>query len=207
MSSSEDPQRRAAESADAGPRKRRVSPGRRQPGEQVYRLTGRTIKLWTTVLSLSIPILLVLGGVVAYVSSLVADADDVESNPGIIVGVVIMVSGVVFPLLAAAALGGESLHRGGSVVGVLLTAGLLGTAAGAVVDIPGMTPWSIAAMIGSVVGFFVLGFIRRVPMWIGIGPAGPQTEEISDGLLPGESAPGVLGTLHSQQRPTYHKRK
>ena len=135
-----------------------------------------------------------------YISSLIADANDVDSNPGIIAGVVIMVSGVVLPLLAAAALGGESLHRGGSVVGVLLTAGLLGTGVGAVVDLTWVTPWSIATMIGGGLGFFVLGFIRRVPMWIGIGKAGPDTEEISDGILPGESAPGVLG-------PKYHKRK
>ena len=201
MSSSGDPRKRAAaESAESAPRKRRVSPGRRRPGEQVYRFTDRTIKVWTTVLSLSIPILLVIGGLVTYISSVIADANDTESNPGIIAGVIIRVSGVVLPLLAAAALGGESLHRGGSVVGILLAAGLLGTGVGAVVEIPWVTPWSIAAMIAGGIGFFVLGFIRRVPMWIGIGPSGPHTEEISDGILPGETAPGVLG-------PKYHQRK
>lgn len=208
MSSSEDPQQPvAAESAGTAPRRRRVSPGRRRPGEQVYRLTDRTIKVWTRVVSLSMPILVVIGGVVALISGLIADANDVESNPGLIVGVVIVASGVVFPLLIAAALGGESLHRGGSVVGILLAAGLLGTGVSTVVDFPWVMPWSIAAMIGGGIGFFVLGFIRRVPMWIGIGPSGPHTDEISDGILPGESAPGVLGSIHHKRAPTYHKRK
>ena len=158
-------------------------------------------------LRLSIPVLVVIGGAVAVISSLIADANGVESNPGLIVGVVIMASGVVVPLLIAAALGGESPHRGESVVGILLAAGLLGTGVSAVVDIPWVTPWSIVAMIVSVVGFFVLGFIRRVPMWIGIGPSGPHTDEISDGLLPGESRPGVLSPKHHKRAPTHHKRK
>ena len=87
------------------------------------------------------PILVVIGGVVAVISGLIADANDVESNPGLIVGVVIMASGVVVPLLIAAALGGESPHRGESVVGILLAAGLLGTGVSAVVDNPWVTPW------------------------------------------------------------------
>ena len=151
-------------------------------------------------LSLSVPVLLVIGGLVTYISWLIADANATETNPGIIAGVAIMVSGVVLPLLAATALGGESLHRGGSVVGILVAVGLLGTGVGAVVDFPWVTPWSIAAMIAGGIGLFVLGFIRRVPMWIGIGRSWSRDTGISDGILPGESAPGVLG-------PTYHERQ
>ena len=80
-----------------------------------------------------------------------------------------MVSGVVLPPLTAAALGRESLHCGRSVVGVLLAAGRKDRGVGGGVDVPRVTPWSIAAMIGSVLGFFVLGLIRRMPMWVGIG--------------------------------------
>ena len=77
----------------------------------------------------------------------------------------------------------------------------------AVVDIPWVTPWSIVAMIVSVVGFFVLGFIRRMPMWIGIGPSGSHTDEIPDGMLPGESRPGMLSPKYHKRAPTDHKRK
>ena len=111
-----------------------------------------------------------------------------------------MVSGVVLPPLAAAALGGESLHCGRSVVGVLLAAGRKDRGVGAVVDVPRVAPWSIAAMIGSVLGFFVLGLIRRMPMWVGIGTSWSRDTGISDGILPCETAPGVLG-------PNYRKRK
>ena len=111
-----------------------------------------------------------------------------------------MVSGVVLPLLAAAALGGESLHWGRSVVGVLLAAGRKGRGVGAVVDVPRVAPRSIPAMIGGVLGFFVLGLIRRMPMWVGTGTSWSRDTGISDGILPGETAPGVLG-------PKYRKRK
>ena len=55
-------------------------------------------------------------------------------------------------------------------------------------------------MIGGVLGFFVLGFIRRLPMWIGTGTFWSRDTGISDAMMPGESAPGVLG-------PQYHQRK
>ena len=160
-------------------------------------------------LSLSIPILLAIGALVAYISWLIEKSNpavEAGSSPGFITGAVIMASGVVLPLLASAALGGEALHRGGSVVGVLLVAGMLGSAVGDTMEIPWLKTWGIVAIVAGGLGFFALGFIRRVPMWIGGGTFGSPRTEVSDGTLPGETSPGVLGRKPAKRGPTHHKR-
>ena len=171
-----------------------VSPGRRRPGEQVYRLSDDTIRIWTRVLSISIPVLVLAGFIVMFVGNHIADSNpgmDVEESPLWILGGCIMVSGAVVPLLIGAALGGEALHKNGWIVGVLLAGGVIATSIGDVFDVGGLKWGGLAAMCVGGIGFFVLGFIRRVPMWIG-GVFGMPRQDVSDGRLPGESEPGRL---------------
>ena len=180
-----------------------VSPGRRAPGEQVYRSSDRAIRVWTIVLLASIPALLVVGGLVSYLSwTMAGPHGDRAGNPGTVAGNLIMLSAVVLPLVIAAALGGEALHKGGSIVGVVLVAGIMGFAFGGTAELSWMRTWGVIAIVVGVLGFFALGYIRRVPIWIG-GVGLVRKKEVSDGLLPGESAPGVLSSKrrHVQARP------
>jgi hypothetical protein len=172
-----------------------VSPGRRRPGEQVYRLSDDAIRIWTRVLCISIPVLVITGFIVMFVGNHIADSNpgmDVEESPLWILGGCIMISGAVGPLLIGAALGGEALHKNGWIVGLLLAGGVIATSTGAVRDVGWLRWGGLVAMLVGGIGFFVLGFIRRVPMWIG-GVFGTPRTGVSDGRLPGESEPGRLG--------------
>jgi hypothetical protein len=80
----------------------------------------------------------------------------------------VVVFGIVGPLLAAAVLGGESIRRGGGFIGVLVTAGLVAGASGDGFGIPWLM-WSGGIALGlGIVGFWVIGWIAKVPMYIGL---------------------------------------
>ena len=171
-----------------------VSPGRRKPGEQVYRFSTATIARWTRILKWSIPGLIVPGVLVLAVNWLIGSVffdADAGSSIGLIIGAAIVTAGFILPLLGAAIFGGESLVRGGGVVGGLLVVGMLTTAVGSALEHEDWRFWGIVIIVAGAVGFFILGFIRRVPMWIG-GVFRIRRAEVSDGILPGESSPGVL---------------
>ncbi|GAA4953416.1 hypothetical protein GCM10023224_42980 [Streptomonospora halophila] len=89
----------------------------------------------------------------------------------------VLALGILVPLLAAFVLGGLAIHRYGWIPGLAAFAGILGTAVGfglddylgdrgATVGLAG-----IAVLVAGVLGFFLVGCLAKVPMWIGTGGA------------------------------------
>lgn len=79
----------------------------------------------------------------------------------------LLLGGIAVPLLIAAVLGGEAIRRGGGIVGALFAAGLVGGPTGSGFDIPWLTIAGYSALALGVIGFFVIGFAAKVPIWIG----------------------------------------
>ena len=134
------------------------------PGTGRYRYSARFIQLATRWIGWSIPVLLVIG-VGLGIASDAAWAPDWLSTLGL--GTVIFAG--VGPLTVAAWLGGQSLHRFGGPVGLLLLVGLAGLVAGTYL---GLTLFLVAgAGVAIVAGvlFYVLGFKANVPMWLLLG--------------------------------------
>jgi len=172
-----------------------VSPGRRKAGERVFRFGDDFIKRTTIILLISIPVLLVVGFLVSFITWNIADqaGEDAGAAIGPAIGAWIMVASVLLPLAIAAALGGEAIVRGGFAVGLTLVAGIGIFAIAPTFDQAWLQPWGIGLIALGVVLFFVIGAIRKVPMWLGYGYLGsPKAIEVSAGTLPGESSPGVL---------------
>jgi hypothetical protein len=128
-----------------------------------FRFSDELIKRWTNRLIVAI---FVIGGVGVGLSA----ATEIDASPSWLgtIAAVVMIGGVVGPLLAAAVLGGESIRRGGGVVGVLLVAGLAAGGAGQIVDRPWLTWAGAAALALSVIAFWTMGWIAKVPMYIGL---------------------------------------
>jgi len=172
-----------------------ISPGRRKAGERVFRFSDDFIRRATIILLVSIPVLLVVGFLVSFISWTIVDqaGEDAENAIGPAIGAWIMVASVLLPLAIAAALGGEALVRGGFAVGLTLVTGIGIFAISPVFDQAWLQPWGIGLTVFGALLFFVIGAIRKVPMWLGYGvPASPKLVELSTGTLPGESSPGVL---------------
>lgn len=79
----------------------------------------------------------------------------------------LLIGGFVVPLVTAAVLGGEAIRRGGGFVGFLFAAGLIAGPPGSVLDIPWLAVVGYVALGLGVALFFVIGFMSKVPMWIG----------------------------------------
>ncbi|MCW2770022.1 MAG: hypothetical protein JWR27_1455 [Aeromicrobium sp.] len=128
-----------------------------------FGFSDETIRRWTNTLVVLLVVVTGLGlGL-----GLASDADRAPSWLGT-VATVVTVAGVVGPVLAAAVVGGESIRRGGGVIGVLLTYGLVAGATGHALEI-GWAFWTGSIALGlGVVGFWVIGWIARVPMYIGL---------------------------------------
>lgn len=137
-----------------------------------YRLTGRFIKITTTVL-----IVVMLGAiVVGFIIGLLSDnfdGDTGDTLQGVAGGLVI--GGIMLPLLIAAILGGEAIKRGGGVVGFFLIVGMFSLVAGTTdlgkeLIAPEWLPLAVwgggGLMVLSVAGFWVIGWIAKVPMWL-----------------------------------------
>ena len=137
--------------------------------------------------------LLVIGFLISFVTWTIADeaGEDAGDAIGPAIGVWIMVAAVLLPLAVAAGLGGEALVRGGFAIGLTLVAGIGIFAIAPSFDQAWLQPWGIGLMVLGAVLFFVIGAIRKVPMWIGYR-WGPKVVKVSTGTLPGESSPGVL---------------
>ncbi|RFU88256.1 hypothetical protein DY218_02965 [Streptomyces triticagri] len=73
---------------------------------------------------------------------------------------------VLGPLLAGCVLGGLAIHRHGWIPGVVLFAGILLTSYGLAMD-DAYTRWGVTALVVGVLGFFLVGTLSKVPMWIG----------------------------------------
>jgi len=136
-----------------------------------YRFSDRFIKRATAVLLIAMGVIVVAGFVLGFVSDEVSgEAGEQLANAAIVV----VVAGFVLPLLVAAVLGGEAIKAGAGVIGFGLILGLVlvaTTIAEATRAFYGS--WALLAfivglvlLVGCAVGFWVVGFAARVPMWI-----------------------------------------
>jgi hypothetical protein len=144
-------------------------PGGRPTGR--YRLSDRFIRRATAVLLTVMGVAVATGLVLGLVSdTLDGDAAETLGN----LGGSLVIGGLIVPLLAAAILGGEAIKAGGGFLGFGL---VLGVALVALVptvealDVLGAyrvplywAGWVL--IVGCTVGFFVIGFIAKVPMWL-----------------------------------------
>ncbi len=126
-----------------------------------YRLSARTIRNWTVVLTAAVFVLPVTG--LIYGSTLDSSAEPWQEllAQGLLYG------GIVGPLLIAAVLGGEAIWPGGGFIGALFVAGLIGGPLGFGYGIPWLGVAGLVAAVLGVIGFFAIGFAAKVPMWIG----------------------------------------
>ena len=108
----------------------------------------------------------------------------------------------MLPLLLAAVLGGEAIRAGGGLIGFLLIVGMLAAVAGGTElgrELLGRawTPWALwggtALMALATAGFWIAGWIARVPMWLqGPFPGSPRvvvrgsSDNPADIVLPNE---------------------
>ena len=140
--------------------RRRPSNGRDKRPPRGYRLSERTIRRWTRGLVYALLIGFAVGIVLALLG-LILHNDDL---PAFGLGVAALWTLVV--LLVAAIFGGQTLGRFGGLVGLALIVGMVLSLAGGLI-----APWvqwlgyGLSAL--AVVGFFIMGIRRRVPIWIG----------------------------------------
>jgi|GEM_PF-1847932 len=148
-------------------RRRKRPAARRQPANsrdkrppRGYRLSERTIRRWTRGLLYALLIGFAVGIVLALLG-LILRNDDL---PPFGLGVAALWTLVV--LLTAAIVGGQTLGRFGGLVGVALIVGMvLGLAGGLIAPWVQWLGYGLAAL--AVIGFFIMGIRRRVPIWIG----------------------------------------
>ncbi|WP_062213661.1 hypothetical protein [Streptomyces sp. NBRC 109706] len=94
----------------------------------------------------------------------------------LIAGVAVAGLAILVPLLIGCLMGGLSIHRFGWIPGLLTFVGILGTATGLALDdgrLPDrlsgwLTPAGITTLVAGVLGFFLVGYLARVPIH---GPA------------------------------------
>lgn len=163
-----------------------ISPGRRRPGESVYRHPQ-----WVEREGLVVALIFGLMGVLlAGFAAICAyrSAHDQEISEAFVAwgGT----SAILWPVTISAVIGGLTLNRYGWVVGLVFGAGFQLTVVGSVLSQPLTLGIGLALLVGAVPLFFVIGAIRRVPMWIG-GRFGPRVV-IDDGRAEGEDEPGHL---------------
>jgi len=135
-------------------------------------MSEQTIRRWTRWLTRPLLVWCAIGIVVSIVGLIQHDDTVMALGAGFVV------LGIFFALVVAAFLGGQTLARFGGLVGLALVAGIvLGVAGGLVAW--WVTLLGVALFVLAVIGFFIMGVRRRVPMWIGgfpVGPAGSKGE-------------------------------
>ncbi|TFV95384.1 hypothetical protein [Orlajensenia leifsoniae] len=151
-------------------KKRTRAPAVKRTGS--YRFTPRFISVTTRVLMGVLLGMVALGFILGFIS------DGVAGEAGETLGTIalgLILGGFLLPLLVAAVLGGEAIMAGGGIIGFLLIVGLVMTAAGSteigrdfVGDewMPGLFSGGIILSVLAVAGFWVIGWIMKVPMWI-----------------------------------------
>lgn len=100
----------------------------------------------------------------------------------VIVGLVVGVAAVAGVIYVAAFMGGQSLHRYGGIIGVLLATWLLGgwwpaTQVGG--GLGHLLFWGVFAVL--IAAFYVMGHKAEVPMWVQAPVPGSPRAYVSDG--------------------------
>ena len=132
------------------------------PDPRGFRYSEAFINRWTRLLIVAM-IGLPLIGIALGVSS----DGDWAPNWLSTFALVFTVVGFVGPILVAAVLGGESITRGGGVVGALFTYGLIGGPTGQVLEIGWLMWTGYAALVAATIGFWVIGWRAGVDMYVG----------------------------------------
>jgi len=145
-----------------------MSPARPNP----YRMSERTIKVLTGVLIT----ILVVAPIAGFIYGATLGSDYQPWQNAIALGLI--AGGIGIPILAGAVLGGEAIMRGGGLVGFLFAAGLIGGPTGQVFGIVWLAVAGYVALALGVIGFFVIGFRKKVPIWI--GPRGAKLQSWND---------------------------
>lgn len=126
-----------------------------------YRFSRGFIRRMTVILVMAIVVLPSAG--IIYGLTLDSDYEPWQGN----IATGLLAGGFAVPLIAAAVLGGEAIRRWGGLVGFLFAAGLIAGPTGQVFGIRWLAIAGYVALGLGVVGFFVIGFASKVPMWIG----------------------------------------
>lgn len=146
------------------------APVRRPAGTS--RFSARFITLATRVLLTLMAVSVAAGFILGPLS------DTVDGEAGDTLGVIaaaLVIGGILVPLLLAAILGGEAIRAGAGIIGFFLIVGMTSAIAGSTelgyeLLGPVRTPWAfwggVALMALSVLAFWIVGWIARVPMWI-----------------------------------------
>jgi MFS family permease len=123
-------------------------------------MSDQTIQRWTRWLTRPLLVASAIGIIITVVG-LVQHDDTVMAF-----GVSFVVLGILVALVIGAFLGGQTLARFGGLVGLALVAGIvLGLAGGL---IAWWVTWlGVALFVLAIIGFFIMGFRRRVAMSIG----------------------------------------
>ena len=131
-----------------------------------FRFRETFIKRWTRVLTWSLVIVFGGGGVLFGIGEAGWLPEWVAG-----VGALMMLPGLVIPLLIAAILGGESIARGGGIVGIMLIYGIGATVYGKSEHVGWAFSTGLSSLVLSVAGFWVMGWFAGVPMYIGTSNA------------------------------------
>ena len=126
-----------------------------------FRFSPTFIRRITVILCITIVALPAAGFI--YGATLGTDYAEWQSN----LALALIIGGFVVPLVGASVLGGEAIRRGGGFVGLLFAAGLIAGPTGSVVGIQWLAVVGYVALGLGVILFFVIGFLSKVPMWIG----------------------------------------
>ena len=129
--------------------------------ENPYRFSKTFIRRMTVILGIAIVVLPAAGFI--YGATLGPGYEQWQSN----IALGLTAGGFGLPLVAASVLGGEAIRRGGGFVGFLFAAGLIAGPSGTVFGISWLAVVGYLALGLGVVLFFVIGFLSKVPMWIG----------------------------------------
>jgi hypothetical protein len=136
---------------------------RRRRNGNGFRYSDRFIRIWTIVLIAVLVVFPVVGVI------LLASSDSPDPQP---VGLTLVITGIAGPILVGAILGGNAILKGGGWIGVVFTLGFAGVVAGPVMasllspfGVPITVAGGILLALGGV-GFWVIGFKAKVPMWI-----------------------------------------
>ena len=151
---------------------RQAAPARASRPAGTFRFSDRFIKTATTIISTVMVVSVIAGFIIGPLSSKVAgEAGDALGTAAI----ALIIGGTVVPLLLAAVLGGEAIRAGGGFIGFFLIAGMLAATAGGTelgLELLGRAwaPWAlwsgVAMMVLAGAGFWIIGWIARVPMWL-----------------------------------------
>jgi hypothetical protein len=133
------------------------------PNPRGFRYSDAFINRWTRVLVGAMIGLPIIGIALGFSS----DGDWAPDWLGTFAGVFTIV-GFVAPILIAAIMGGESITRGGGLVGALFTYGFIGGPTGQVLEIGWLRWTGYGALAAGAIGFFLIGWRAGVEMYIGL---------------------------------------